>query len=376
MSSKINESTIDLLLNEPFFGHFLTHFQKVFSEKTDSVAIDINKNQQLILLINEDYWNLHLDNQAQRNGELKHQLLHLIFNHLSRSEQFNNNALFGIAADLTINQFLHENQLTKNAIVFNQLKDVDLPKDQTLNFYYHRFLEILIEPEYENNKSKKYLQKLLTEENIKLKQHRFWVIDKTVGEQKIIENKVLKSLATAYQRFKQTNEVGTLSQALQIQIQSEIERLRPKTNWKRKLKLFTSKSQKTYIKNTIRRPSKRYGTVPGISIQKRQKLLIAIDTSASVSEEIQSQFFEEIYHIWRQKAEITIVECDMNIHRTYEYDGITPEFTTGKGGTDYNAPIHFANETLKPDAIIYFTDGKGEAPIIESKMPILWLTFS
>ena len=304
---------------------------------------------------------------------MKHQLLHLIFGHLGRSEKYNNDALFGIAADLTINQLIDSEQLTTNSIVMNKLNDVDLPKNQTLDYYYQQFLEVLIEPKYENTTAKKYLQKCLVEGNEKLKQHQFWGSDKTAGEQKIIENKVLKSLETAFERFKQSNQVGTLPQALQSQIKREIERLKPKIDWRRRLRLFTNKSQKTFIKNTIRRPSKRYGTVPGIAVKKRQKLLIAIDTSASVSDEMQSQFFEEIYHIWRQKVVLTIVECDISIQRTYEYEGKAPEFTTGKGGTDYNAPIQFANDTLKPDAIIYFTDGKGEKPTIEPKMPILWL---
>jgi predicted metal-dependent peptidase len=373
MELSVNQTAINLLIKEPFFGHFLTHFQKKISKKTDSIAIDINKNQQLLLLINETYWKEELETQDLKNGEIKHQLLHLIFGHLGRSGVYQNDALFGIAADLTINQLIDSEQLTSNAIIINKFKDIDLPKNQTLNFYYKQFLEILIEPKFEDTTAKKYLQKILVEGNEKLKQHRFWGIDKTAGEQKIIENKILKSLETAFERFKQNNDIGTLGQSLESQINQQVERLKPKIDWRRRLRLFTNKSQKTFIKNTIRRPSKRYGTVPGITVKKRQKLLIAIDTSASVSEKMQSQFFEEVYHIWRQNAVITIVECDITIQRTYEYEGEAPEYTKGKGGTDYNEPIRYANEILKPDAIIYFTDGKGEKPTIESKMPILWL---
>ena len=127
------------------------------------------------------------------------------------------------------------------------------------------------------------------------------------------------------------------------------------------------------MKNTIGRPPKRYGTSPGLKIQKRQKILVAIDTSASVNADLQAQFFGEILHIWRQGAQVYIVECDVEIQQQYEYLGKTPTITKGEGGTSFDAPIMFANSVYLPDAIIYFTDGKGNVPTVKSRFPILWV---
>lgn len=373
MQNIVHQTSIDLLLKEPFFGHFLTHFKKQVSDKTETIAIDVDENNELSLLINETYWENTLHKANLKKGEIKHQLLHLIFGHLNRSETYQNDDLFGVAADLTINQFIDKEQLTYDSITLNDFNDVELPPNKTLDFYYKRFLEILIEPEYGNTNARQFLQKTLTESHQKLAQHTLWGQTKTNSEQKIVQQKIMEALSTSWQRFERSNDVGNLPQGLEILIKEQLERLKPTLNWKRVLRLFTNKSRKTFLKNTIRRPSKRYGTTPGTKIQKRQKILVAIDTSASIKEALFGQFFDEIYHIWRQGAMIHIVECDVEIHRTYDYNGKIPKFVNGKGGTSFDPVMAYANDRFQPDAMIYFTDGKGEKPTVKSRFPVLWL---
>lgn len=373
MKNITDHTAIDLLLKEPFFGHFLTHFNKQVSDKTETIAIDVDENNELFLLINENYWNNTLHKSDLKKGEIKHQLLHLIFGHLGRSEAYQNDELFGIAADVTINQFLKNEEQTFDAITLNNFDDLNLPTNKTLDFYYKRFLEVLIEPKYNGTSARNFLQKTLIESHQKLAQHNLWGQTKTNSNQKIIQQKVTKALSIAWQRFERNNDIGTLPQGLDIFIKKQLEHLKPSVNWQRVFRLFTTKNKKTYLKNTIRRPSKRYGTTPGTKIKKRQKILIAIDTSASITANSFGQFFNEIYHIWRQGVSVHIVECDIEIQRKYDFQGKIPEFIKGKGGTDFNAPIAYSNNEFQPDAIIYFTDGKGNKPTEKSRFPILWL---
>ncbi len=139
------------------------------------------------------------------------------------------------------------------------------------------------------------------------------------------------------------------------------------------LRIFTASSSRTRLRNTIRRPSKRYGTTPGIKIQAKQKILVAVDTSGSVNQNELKEFFGELYYIWKQGAEIYVVECDTIIHNHYLYKGTPPEVVSGRGGTNFDAPIVFANEEYMPDAIVYFTDGYAPAPTVVSRRPILWM---
>ena len=372
MQDLLQQTSIDLLLKEPFFGHFLTHFNKQISDKIATIAIEVVDNE-LALLINENYWEQTLYKSELKQGEIKHQLLHLIFNHLNRSDTYQNDDLYGVAADLTINQYINKEQLTYDSITLQDFSDIELPPNKTVEFYYKKFLDVLINPEFGNTNARQFLQKILTESNEKLNQHAFWGQQRKSSEQQIIQQKIGEALSTSWQRFEQSNNVGDLPQGLAIVIKKQLERQKPAVNWRRVLRLFTNKSRKTYPKNTIRRPSKRYGTTPGTKIQKKQQILVAIDTSASIKEDLFQHFFDEVYHIWRQGATVSVVECDVEIQQHYAYKGQTPEFVKGKGGTSFDAVIAFANDISEPDAILYFTDGKGSKPILKSRFPILWL---
>jgi len=172
------------------------------------------------------------------------------------------------------------------------------------------------------------------------------------------------------------NSYGNLPAGLAEKLALILEHMKPRFNWRRLLRLFATSSNSTYIKNTIRRPSKRYGTVPGLKIKRRNRLLLAIDTSGSIQQDELVDFFAEIYFIWRQGAEIRIVECDTIIHKTYDYKGITPDVVHGRGGTSFEAPFIYANETYLPDALIYFTDGFASTLKTPPKYPVLWIISS
>ena len=225
------------------------------------------------------------------------------------------------------------------------------------------------------NQAQNRLKDLMeSEDNPHLDQHKFWdEFEKlSSAEQKMIDAAINESIINSVSRIK-SKEYGSLPAGLQEYINLLVDSLKPNVNWRRVLRIFTASSSRTRLKNTIRRPSKRYGTTPGIKIQAKQKILIAIDTSGSVNQNELKEFFGELYYIWKQGAEIYVVECDTEIHNHYPYKGLPPEVISGRGGTDFNAPLAFANEEYFPDAIIYFTDGYASAPSVIARKPILWM---
>ena len=139
------------------------------------------------------------------------------------------------------------------------------------------------------------------------------------------------------------------------------------------MRLFASNSSKTYIKNSIKRQSKRYGTTPWIKIKKKSKILIAIDTSWSIEQKELNIFFNEVSHIFKQWVEIYVVECDCKIQKSYKYDWSSPKIIKWVWWTSFNAPIQFSNDIYKPDALIYFTDWYACTPDVLSRYPILWM---
>ncbi len=405
---EVSKTSIQLLLHEPFYGHFFAGILKDVSERTDSIATSFAGNQMVKLLVNTEYWEKNLRDRLDekrtkdlRYGAIKHQILHIVFKHMLKVEEFGNKKLFGIAADLAVNQYIQMHQLTEDAITFRDFPEVNFEPNKDVGYYYKILSEILKDANacfgdgeegsggsggeddadgeggQEEPSAADRLKELMDGKNCQLDQHQFWedFSRLTKAEQKIMDSFINDAITNVANRVK-NKQHGTLPAGLQIYIDLLMESLKPQVNWRRVLRLFAESSSRTYLKNTIRRPSKRYGTTPGIRVRKKQKILIAVDTSGSVNDEELRLFFSEIYHIWKQGAEIYVVECDTHIHNEYHYKGIPPKVISGRGGTDFNAPIEFANDEYHPDAIIYFTDGYASVPNVKNRKPILWLITS
>jgi probable HAF family extracellular repeat protein len=115
--------------------------------------------------------------------------------------------------------------------------------------------------------------------------------------------------------------------------------------------------------------------LPGIRVQRLSHLAVVVDTSGSISNHELSDFFSEIHGLWRQGADVTVVDCDAAVQRVYPYSGTAPSAVAGRGGTRIDPAFEYLRHpTRYPwDGCIYLTDG--EAPIPETRPPcrILWV---
>ena len=75
-------------------------------------------------------------------------------------------------------------------------------------------------------------------------------------------------------------------------------------------------------------------------------------------------------------TEVTIMECDSYVHRTYEYKGGSGDVlrVSGRGGTSFQPVM---DEILKTPGkyqnLIYLTDGYAPSPTKVPLIPILWV---
>ena len=390
----ISKTSIKLLLTEPFYGHFMMGLPKEISEQTKTAAVALMNKQSIKLIVNQEFWSSL--NDDHRYGLIKHEMLHIVLKHLFIMKNYTNKSLFNIAADIVVNQYIERKQLPNGGILlerFAYLKPmygISLERDKDVGYYYKKLdgmfkqqakmsFEAAVEktdPSESKGESQIKLTQTFIENSSALEQHKFWEEFEKMseGERKLAEyqaNRIIKQTADRV-KHKYKN-FGNLPAGLVAMLEDILAAMKPQFNWRRLLRLFAASSNSSYIKNTIRRASKRYGTVPGIKIKRRNRLLLAIDTSGSVLDKELIEFFSEIYFIWRQGADIQIVECDTHIHNTFKYKGVTPVKVHGRGGTSFDAPIKYANEEYRPDALIYFTDGFASPPISPSRYPILWV---
>jgi len=363
---ELDQVIIDLLIQQPFFGRLLAKMVKIIDPKYYGISINSFNQEAVQLKVNPEYWNHFLKdgNDKQtfeiRKNALRKQLLQFIFNHDLEIQGYEKKAIFIIAAELFANQYLEDRKMQN--LLFENFPKIDFTTFKTLQNYYKIFRE---------NFDEKQITSFLDLNSRHFEFLKNWKKVSSISEkglEKYFRRQfILKSLPdNLVTDLNLPNPLAEYLNQLKNNDHSPI-------NWKKMLRLFYNNSNRTKLSHTIRRKSKRYGTFPGIKIRKQSKLLVALDTSGSINNSELVLFFSEINHIWREKSEIKIVECDTHIRQNYNYEGIPPIEVKGRGNTDFNEPIQFANEKYKPDALIYFTDGFGPTPRIKSSKPILWV---
>jgi predicted metal-dependent peptidase len=87
------------------------------------------------------------------------------------------------------------------------------------------------------------------------------------------------------------------------------------------------------------------------------------------------EFFNEIYHIYKSGTDVTVVECDTQIQRVYQYKGKLEDLSVqGRGGTDFEPVFEYLLKNKnKYNNLIYLTDGECTSPQTKILKPVLWV---
>ncbi len=439
---ELGRSIIALLHEEPFYGHLLSGVVRSITDQTETAAVALT-TRGVELRVNPGFLTQTLRRKKERTAVIKHEALHLLFRHLFRYDPERRDAyLFNLAADLVVNQVVAPWPLPEGAIELSTFPDLDLKRDQTVEWYYEKLAGLQGELEKmgpscrgdsgqdgsgpprgcdgssdgEGDRgqepgagsagsaagtdagardysatsapaSARALDRLTGASG--QGDHQFWAMDGSgEGEEATggaVPDSVRRALETELERMVlQARDRagaaawGTLPGSIRSEILAMIERRKPKVDWKRALRRFTSSSRRTRSVATSRRESKRFGTHPGIKVRSYQRMAVAVDTSGSVPDSDLSRFFGEIHGMWRQGAEIEVIECDADVQKVWTYRGKLPERVAGRGGTVFNPVFRYLREQrmTRYDGCIYLTDGEAHAPSIKPPCKLLWVVTS
>ena len=109
------------------------------------------------------------------------------------------------------------------------------------------------------------------------------------------------------------------------------------------------------------------------------RLVIAVDSSGSVDEELLSQFLSEVNFLMSLVShyQIEVIVCDEKIHshKTF-YSGETLEVDIqGGSGTDFRPVFEFVESEFDDvKLLLYFTDLEGKFPLEEPNYCVKWIT--
>jgi predicted metal-dependent peptidase len=406
--AEISKCTVELIRNEPFFGHILGGMQRHFTESVDTLAVGL-RGDAIQLMVNPHFLLKELTKAENRVAVLKHEVLHIVFKHVFRNKSLSHDPLlWNLATDLVVNQYVAPYHLPEGAILLTTFPDLGLKPGDTADNYYAALKKL----HDESNKSKKKTRgqggadgsgqskSPLSEKALEdimgsrsPSDHTYWADsnspdvdgEKTGSKisgavrdaiEQVSEDQVLKS----YERSKYSKTSGKIPGWLERYIGQLIEARKPKLNWRNTIRMFAASSRRSQMIVTAQRESKRFealdGMPPnqGLKLKRFQNMAVAIDTSGSINDEAISSFFAEIHGMYKQGASITIVECDADIKRSYPYVGKIPSFVKGGGGTSFEPVMKWLKtKGQRFDGCVYLTDGFASAPETRPPCRLLWV---
>jgi len=365
--SKISK---ELMLKEPYYGFFLIMLNKVWRKDLPTAGVS-KQNINYQLAINEEFWTGLSD--MHKMGLLKHELLHIAFGHLTSFSSFSNKKLANVAMDMEINQYIEDSWLPEGGIRIEDYEDLKLDKRAGCRYYYDQLLRLQDEKDKNGTTGNQGMDKLLDDiANGDIPDHSTWeeFDDMTDAEKKLIEKQVQKILQDAKEQTikKRGNMPGEIEGLIVVE-----EFVAPKFDWKGYLRRFTGVSTKVFTKKIRRKENRRYEDNPGLKIKMRQHMLLAIDTSGSVSDTELAEFMNEIHHIYKVGVDITVVQCDTSIKSIEPYRGKNEINVLGRGGTEFDPVLDYYNANLKKyTSLVYFTDGECYTSV-RPRGKVLWV---
>jgi predicted metal-dependent peptidase len=287
-----------------------------------------------------------------------------------------------IAADLESNTITQEQALEEfkkipmRGVLIEDYTELNLDARAGSRYYYEKLKEAKDKKDKSGTSGSDSFDKLcdqLDNGDPSIDDHGTWEEFENLpeAEKKIIQQQLDRILKEASdQTIKKRGTVpGGISDYL-----IELEKLeKAKFNWKSYVRRFAGASTKIFTKKIRRKENRRFSENPGLKIKMRQHMLLAIDTSGSVSNDEVTEFMNEIKHIHKCGVDVTIIQCDTTIRSIEPYDGKMNIKVHGRGGTEFDPVIEYFNSNLKKyTSLVYFTDGECDTDV-KPKAPILWV---
>lgn len=340
---RISSQRAKLIIKHPFFGYLALHLEI----KEDPLILTMGTDGEN-LFFSPEFVNSLSDEDLQ--VVLMHEVLHCALGHLWRREN-REEIRWNIACDYATNNIIKES-------------GVDLP------------LRVLYDPEFSNLSAEEIYERIEVKKIVLglLDNHSRWG-GKGEEKRKELEGR-WKSIAK--EAIQQTRSQGNLPGSLISQIEEFVE---PTLPWRYLLRKFVLSCARNHW--TWEKPSKRHiwrdiylPALKGESFE----IVIAIDTSGSISDEELSIALSEINGICRQFEDylIHLFQCDYSI-QDYQLlrPGIpVPKRMKGRGGTSF-IPIfeEVKKRGIRPNCLIYFTDLYGDFPKEKPLYPVIWVSY-
>ena len=362
----------ELMFKEPYYGFYIMSLNKIWDARKVPTAGVCKNGINYQLAINPGFWESL--SAPHKTGLLKHELLHIAFGHLTTFSFFSDKALANVAMDMEINQYIDKEYLPEGGIDIDDYEDLNLDKKAGCRYYYDKLKTLKDKKQKNGTCGNSSMDKLLndTENGEGPIDHSTWEDFENLSEseKKLIQKQANKILQQAKDQTLKAR--GTVPGEIEGLIVLE-EIMPAKFDWRNYIRRFSGVSTKVYTKKIRRKENKRFDENPGLKIKMKQHMLLAIDTSGSVSDDELKEFMNEIKHIHKAGVDITVIQCDTKINSIKPYNGKNELEINGRGGTEFDPVLEYFNQNLKKyTSLVYFTDGECYTSV-KPKGNVLWV---
>ncbi len=361
LDTKLSQAKAKLLVNYPYFGTLASKLELVVNDDIESFKSDGKK-----LEFREEYLNeLEL---SEVEFILANGAMHASLAHESRREK-RSGWLWQMATDIAINDMLLENGLDMPygaeyrkrfsgmyaEEIYAELKADILRDDEDLEYEADNADEI--EPNEKEDKSEFSTQ---TQEELQ---------EEILQEQLLAE----EAISLLESELKRGDAPQSIERFFKIDGFGKVD-------WREEIRIAL---QKYFLDDyTLLPPSKKLlyaGIYLPSSVSQTFRLVIAIDSSGSVDEELLSQFLTEVNFLMSlvSRYEIELLVCDDKIHSHktfYSGDSLSVDLQGG-GGTDFRPVFSYIEENFDDvKLLLYFTDLEGFFPKEQSSYEVKWVS--
>jgi predicted metal-dependent peptidase len=343
---KIIVARVGLLLRHPFFGNMATRLKII--DATDWCPTAATDGRALYY--NRDFFSGLSTKQVE--FVLAHEILHNVFDHLSRTEG-RDSRIFNIAADYCVN-----GQLIRDRIGEKPPAEIPIFHDSR---YYDWSAEQVYDELYE-----KYDEESLNQLGQLLDDHVDWGKQGKNGqpsyskeELKKIRDEIREGVIQAASAAGAGNTPAGVARLIK-------DLTEPQISWRELLR----QQIQSLIKNdySFSRPSRKGwhtgAVLPGLKFDETIDIVVSLDMSGSISDRQAMEFLSEIKGIMEEYKDFKIkIWCfDTKVYNEQDFDGYNDDILNyeikGGGGTDFTANWEYMKENdIAPKKFIMFTDG-------------------
>ena len=358
---RIITARIGLLLRHPFFGNMATRLKVQRADWLPTAAVD-GRN----LFYNVQFFNAM--NNKEIEFVLAHEILHMVFDHLTRRED-RDPRLYNIACDYIVNNLLVRDRIGETPKIVDCFQDFKYEGWTSEEVYDDLFEEA-------KKNGEEYLKQLgeMLDEHLDMEGDGDEEGDskgegksKGKGRPKYSKDEmdqIRDEIKEAMIQASQTAGAGNTPAGVQRLIKQLTE---PKMNWRELLRQQIQSTIKSDY--TFARPNRKGwhtgAILPGMNFQDTIDLCICIDMSGSIGNDQGKDFLGEIQGIMDEYQDYRIkLWCfDTSVYNEQDFsaDGgedLLDYEILGGGGTDFMVNWQYMKEhDIQPKKFIMFTDG-------------------